>query len=346
MKNLITLITVFLVITGYCFGQKAESFDIITFQTPAGWQKEVKQNVVQFGVDNANGGICLVTLFKSIPAISSNSKENFEASWQQIVKGLVTVKDKPQMNASADENGWTAESGIAQYESDGKKGLVMLVTLTGGKKLVNILILTNTQDYQDSIAKFLESIVLPKAATETAENNSGQTGASSQTTSRLIGKWNRSGSVVPVYADPVSWGTAGYTKSRYEFRADGSYSFTERSFRMMYQNILVVKESGKYTVEGNQITISPQKSVIEAYSKRGGVDELGGLVKNQNRELEKITYQFTFYYFSGIDEWDLVLQAENPTQRDGPFSNNTTFKNAWYFDQKYNDTDLTSPKGN
>jgi hypothetical protein len=47
--------------------------------------------------------------------------------------------------------------------------------------------------------------------------------------------------------------------------------------------------------------------------------------------LEKVTYQFTKHYFSGIQEWNFVLQADKVTQRDGPHSTNTTFSNAWYF---------------
>ena len=163
--------------------------------------------------------------------------------------------------------------------------------------------------------------------------------------SRLIGKWNRSGSVHPTYADPVSWGTAGYTKSRYEFKSDGTYLFTERSFRMMMQTILVVKETGRYSVNGGTLTVSPAKSVISSYQKAGGVDALGALVKSQPRDLKPTAYKFAFHFFEAIKEWNLVLQADAPTQRDGAFSGNTTFPNAWYFDQKFTDGDLTSIKG-
>lgn len=163
---------------------------------------------------------------------------------------------------------------------------------------------------------------------------------------RLIGKWNRSGATHPHYADAASWGTAGYTTSRYELKADGSYSYTERSFWMLHEYIIIVKESGRYTVNGKELTIAPEKSVIQSYTKKNNVDELGTLVRSQNRALEKVTYTHTFHYFSGIQEWNLVLQAANPTKRDGNFSGNTTFSNAWYFDQKYIDNDLTSSKGN
>ena len=38
--------------------------------------------------------------------------------------------------------------------------------------------------------------------------------------------------------------------------------------------------------------------------------------------------------------------AESPTQRDGAFSNKKSYENAWYFDQKFTEGDLTSVRGN
>lgn len=181
------------------------------------------------------------------------------------------------------------------------------------------------------------------------QTTSSQTAPSSGNTikadSKLFAKWNRSGAVHPSYADAASWGNAGYTSSRYEFKQDGNYLFTERSFRMTHPYIIIVKENGTYTINGNQLTIIPKKSIIQRYSKKNNVDELGSIVTTDNRPLEKVTYNYQFHYFSGIQEWNLVLQADKPTLRDGNFSSNDTFQNAWYFDQKFTDKDLTSPKG-
>jgi hypothetical protein len=68
------------------------------------------------------------------------------------------------------------------------------------------------------------------------------------------------------------------------------------------------------------------------------------LKKSENRELEIVTYGFTFHYFEGIKEWNLVLQSDRPTKRDGSFSSNNTFPNAWYFDRRYTDKNLTAAK--
>lgn len=143
------------------FAQVSEKFDIVMFQVPKGWQKEVGKDSIQLGVEDANGGVCLLTIFKSVPA-TENSRENFSMAWESLVKPIVTVKAAPEMQPPTNENGWITESGFAQYESDGKKGLVILVTASGGGKMINLVGLMNTAAYQEEITKFLSSIVLPK----------------------------------------------------------------------------------------------------------------------------------------------------------------------------------------
>ena len=133
------------------------------------------------------------------------------------------------------------------------------------------------------------------------------------------------------YKNPYSVNNYGYSKAQYTFNSDGTYSFVSKTFRMTLDKILLVKESGTFQFNGNNITINPQKSVIEAWSKRDGTDKWGRLLTRQNRTLERVTYRFTKHYFSGIQLWNLVLQADKATERDGPFSSNTTFSNAWYY---------------
>ncbi|MBC7796652.1 MAG: hypothetical protein H7Z37_07255 [Pyrinomonadaceae bacterium] len=175
MKQLLFLICLGLFFSIGISAQKTETFDIITFKTPQNWQKNANKNAVQLGIDDAaTGGSCLITMFKPLPG-SSDSKVNFDSAWVKIVKETVTVSGEPQMQSPMTENGWTAESGLAQYESDGKKGLVLLVTITGQDKMVNILILTDTEKFQSEIAAFLESVDLPKIKVTAVESKTKPT---------------------------------------------------------------------------------------------------------------------------------------------------------------------------
>ncbi len=144
--------------------QTLETFDIATFQSPKSWSKLTSKDSIQISTeDKAKGTYCLITLFRSVPAPYS-PKENFDAAWQTIVKTAVNISSAPQMASPSVENGWESQSGFAPFKSDGNKGIAMLVTSSGFGQMVNVLILTNTDAYQQNILDFLGSASLKKPA--------------------------------------------------------------------------------------------------------------------------------------------------------------------------------------
>jgi hypothetical protein len=90
------------------------------------------------------GSYCLIMLFKSIPGLAS-PKENFDAAWSTIVKEAVTVSSAPQMFPADKRGEWLLAGGFAPFEKNGEKGVAVLYTATGFGKMVNALVLTNTQ---------------------------------------------------------------------------------------------------------------------------------------------------------------------------------------------------------
>ncbi|MEQ1763105.1 MAG: lipocalin family protein [Pyrinomonadaceae bacterium] len=317
-------------------------FDIVTYSAPAGWAVEKDAGSLRFTKESGTN-YCVISLTKAVDSIGDSGK-NFEILWKAMAADGLNATATPDRGKQGEKDGWQAEAAVAPFEKDGLKGAVILTTFTGNEKVVAILAISNSVSFQKDIETFVDNVKLPPIAAQKLP--AAPVAANTGDAAKLIGRWQRSGSSHPTYADPASWGTAGYTTSRYEFKPDGTYIYTERSFRMMMQNIIVAKENGRYTVSGNTLTITPAKSTISSYKKAGGVDALGAVVSTQNRKLETISYKFAFHYFEGIQEWNLVLQADTPTQRDGPFSGNTTFNNAWYFDQKYTNTDLTAVRAN
>ena len=162
MKQFICLVFCSLFFAVGASAQKLETFDIVSFKTPQGWQKQASQNAVQLGVDGgAAGGTCLITMFKALPG-NSDAKVNFKAAWQTIVKETVNVSGNPQMQPPLSKNGWIGQSGAAPYQAGGKRGFVVLVTLSGQNKMVNVLILTDTDKFEKAIDGFVDSIVLPQ----------------------------------------------------------------------------------------------------------------------------------------------------------------------------------------
>ena len=160
MKKLI-LPFIFCAFVANTFAQK-ETFDLVTYSAPKAWKKEKMEGAIQFSKEDATKGTyCLITLYKAVPG-TANSKENFDMAWASLVKEMVTVSTPPEMLPSATENGWEVQSGFAPFESDGNKGVVLLVTASAVDKMANLIILTNTDEYEKEMTAFIESISLKK----------------------------------------------------------------------------------------------------------------------------------------------------------------------------------------
>ncbi len=139
-----------------------QSFDITNFTVPKGWKKEMSESAVQFSKeDAAKGSYCIIMLLKAIPG-TTDSKANFDAAWETVVKEMVKVSTPPEMQPASKEDGWEAQTGYAGFENEGEKGVALLVTSTGYEKMVNILILTNTDAFEKDITAFLESVSFKK----------------------------------------------------------------------------------------------------------------------------------------------------------------------------------------
>ncbi len=164
MKNISIFIS-FIFSTANIFAQK-EIFDIATYTAPAAWKKAKTENAIQLTKEDvAKGTYCAITLFKSLPA-TPNAKENFDLAWTSVVKEMVTVATPPEMQSSEIENGWETHSGYAPFENESSKGVVILVTSTGYNKMMNLIILTNTDVYEKEMTAFIESIYLKKPLAE------------------------------------------------------------------------------------------------------------------------------------------------------------------------------------
>lgn len=174
MKKIL-LFPLFLIFACKMYAQQ-QTFDITTYTAPNGWKKQAGQSAVQLSQENTkDGSYCMITLFKSIPGTTS-AKENFDAAWGTVVTEMVKISGKPDMQPASKENGWEVLSGFAPFESEGQKGIALLVTSTGYQKMVNILVLTNTNTYEQELTAFLESVTLekPSAGKTTSGDNSSK----------------------------------------------------------------------------------------------------------------------------------------------------------------------------
>ena len=338
MKRILTTAFCFLLLSGVALSQTTETFDIATFKAPLGWKKEVKEKVLQLSIDDGADAYCLITLFKSIPS-AGDSTDSFKASWATIVKETVNPTSGPQMLPADNKEEWKAVGGYAPFDKEGAKGVVVLLNISGYGKMVNVLVLTNTQKYEPTMTAFLESISL-----KTPEASPVQTAApAGGDVSAIVGSWGMTTSDQSSFA--MSHGTSGYIKRQYDFSPNGTYVFMVKTFSYAMSDLLFTKETGTYRLVGNSLTITPQTGYIQGWTKGtviGGdgrvsqSDYWGKLVKTQPTKLEMVTYQISKEYFSGIDEWQLVMRTAVPTQREGPFVSSSTFPNSYFYKtQKY-----------
>ena len=310
-----------------CPAQTKEKFGIATFQPPTGWVKQTKPEGLIFATsDKAKGTFAMLVLYHD-DSSSGDPKRDFDADWGQFAVAAFSLKDKPQMDQPKQADGWTVTTGGSTFVGDLGTSAIILSTYSGFGRKFSAAAIFNSQDYVAAIDAFASSIILNK----TVASAPASTMTTVQADTSILGTWGQNLGAHMTYGDPVAAGMAGYSKDQYTFNANGTYTFVSKTFRMGYDKIILVIENGAYQINGGTLAIKPQKSVIQAWSKVNGGDGFGRMLTTQNRKLEAITYKFTKHYFSGIDQWNLVLQSDTPTERDGPFSTLTLFPNAWYY---------------
>ena len=322
MKPILSI--VLLLLSSISLLAQEETFDLATYTVPNGWKKTSNtNNAVGYTItNNQKGTYCQIGIYASTNSKGS-LEDDFESEWQELVVKTYKPTTKPELVPKTSENGWDVQAGAAPFEYSGAQAVAMLFTASNKDRCMSIVILTNTGDYQAVIEKFLESVDLKKIDVGPQPVNANNDNTS------ILGTWTMSASDQSSYR--TNNGVMNYIVRQYTLNENGTYTFITKTFDPLMDKILLGKENGTYQISGGKLTMSPQKSVLEGWSKKDNTDKFGNLLSSQNIAVEKVTYQFTKHYFSGIQEWNLVLQAGAPTKREGAFSSNALFSNAYYY---------------
>ncbi len=303
------------------FAQK-KTYDIITYTPPTGWTE--KQSTGGISYSRIQGGSWAQIAIYQHRNSNGNILADFDKAWNEIVatpgKGI-SAPEKTEPKTAGD---FTVMSGSGVWKYNGDNVASMLTVYSNQKICIALLCNATAMSYLKEYQQFIGSLQVnaPKDAAATVVQSQSQ--APGTNNIDFAGTWiSRSSS--------NGLGTSGYIENEYIFNADGSYNFYSKTFNQSLNNLILKKEKGTFIAAGKQLTLIPQTSITEGWSRKNDIDEFGKLISSQKNILEKTTYQFTKHYFEGIKEWNLVLQANSPTKRDGPFSSNTTFANAWYY---------------
>ena len=309
MKQLLFAAICLLFFSLSSFAQPSETFDIATFRSPAGWNKQATQNSIQFSTEDKDS-YCLITLFRSLPGIGT-PKENFDAAWGTIVKDAVTVSSAPQMFPSDNKGDWQLVGGFAPFEKDGAKGVALLFTASGYGSMVNALVLTNTQAYEAATTAFLESISFKKPAAE----KQPQTSDSPNGQPSLTGNFWKQGGIRQGMLGHADLSTATFSNT-FQFFSNGTYKFSKVNMQVAAPKYYLENEEGTYTVTGNTITITSKKAVFSQHR----LNKEDPPLKSGNLALSTVQYRFEFWRHD--DNWRLLLSPVdgNETKREGAFS--------------------------
>ncbi len=140
-----------------------ETFDLATYTSPNKWNKVSGiKDVISYSItDNQSGTYCQIGIYKST-ASKGSLQADFLSEWQDLVVKTYKPTSKPQLTPTTSEDGWEAQAGVAPFDFNGGKSAAMLVTMSGYGRCLSIVVLTNTDVYQQQIETFLESVDLKK----------------------------------------------------------------------------------------------------------------------------------------------------------------------------------------
>ncbi len=312
-----------------------ETYDLISYTPPSSWKKDATESTIMYTItNNTTKAWCRISIIKSTIS-KGDIDQDFESERENLIEKNYPSTDSMQLNPTQEINGYKIKSGSSPFLFENKPAVALLNTASGYGRCTSIVIITNGQEYIENIESFLSSVDLNKP--EVQETNQTPTSPNTNGPSSILGTWGKTTTNNSRYAQEN--GLFGYITCQYTFNKDGTYIFIMRNFSYL-PDILFSKESGTYKVNGTTVTVIPQKSVIEKWTK--GVskdangrevshDNLGKLITSQKRTIEKTTYRFTWEYFSGIDQWNLLLSTDKATLRDGPFNGGTNFMNTYMY---------------
>ncbi|MCK6616662.1 MAG: hypothetical protein L6Q51_03370 [Cyclobacteriaceae bacterium] len=141
--------------------QQKETLDIVTFTPPQGWKREAKEGLISFStVDQKNGTWAQVEFYKSIGS-SGDARADFEHEWREMVANRFENIPLPATEPVT-ENGWTAHQGVSVFTWQGMQSYAVLNTISGYNRVVTVVVLTNTDNYNTQIDRVIQSIDLRK----------------------------------------------------------------------------------------------------------------------------------------------------------------------------------------
>lgn len=245
MKYLILI----LILSNFSCTNAQEKFDIITYPSPNGWAKSSTLDTMTFSQEDSNGNFCLITLYRSIDA-GNNAKSNFDLSWESLVQEQLGT-GKAEMQPPSTDDGWETQVGSAPFEKEGLRGAAILLTSTQNSRMVNILVLINSDAFQSEMETFLSSLDIAQTSTSQPNSNSNSVKNPSKSTKEKPELWANMRYVPKDYYD-VTAGTKPIS-DYYIIYPNGDY-YPDAPYEGLhnFDKSVNAESWGKFTMNGSK----------------------------------------------------------------------------------------------
>lgn len=296
------------------FAQK-QTFDIVTYTPPAGWeQKQTESNISYSRIDGSSWAQIAIYQHRRC---EGDIQADFDKDWNELVATGKTISS-PEKTEPQTAEGWTVMSGSGVWQYNGANVATVLTVYSNNSVCIAVLCNATAQPYLKDYKALIGSLDLDATrvsvtpAIQNTDTTANTTASVNTGNISIIGLWTS----YVLETNGYQQYTAGYLRKEYLFKNDGTYIFRNKQWLTKAKDILFIYESGTYTVNGNQLTITPKQGIGQFWSKTNSSKEWGKLVKSSDYKSEKVTYTFQIIddatYGNGI-----VLKPGKATERDG-----------------------------
>lgn len=308
-----------------------QTFDIVTYTPPKDWTEQKGESNISYS--RIDGGSWAQIAIYQHSNSAGDIQADFDKEWNELVVSGKTISS-PEKTEPQTADGWTMMSGSGVWQYNGANVASILTVYSNNSVCISVLCNSTAKPYLKDYQTLIGSLNLDASkATETSsvENNSASANTNGVS---LTGQWEQ------YRREELAGGlngyrfyTGGYYTKEYLLKEDGTYIFRRKNWVASRDDIYFIYETGTYTVNGNQLTITPKQGKAGWWKKYGSIaNKWGSFLKADNDyKPEKTTYLFYTQHQESREDMLLILTNPNATQRDGPIDINEGTTMKWVF---------------
>ncbi len=314
MKKIV-LIQLLLMTVMHLFAQQ-KNFDIISYAPPKDWtEKPGGENISYSRIDGGSWAQIAIYAHRNS---EGDIQTDFDKDWNELVATGKSFSS-PEKTEPKSEGGWSVMSGSGVWQYNGSNVASVLTVYSNNKVCVAVLCNSTAMPYLKDYQAMISTLDIDADSVNIQQPATGNTQSANNSieSNSIVGLWTNYVLETTGYSiNGRPQYTAGYLRKEYNFYADGTYLFRNKQWLVKAPNIVFQYETGTYSVNGNQLTLSPNTGKGGFWEKTKSTKEWGSLIKSSAYNLEKTTYTFEIIIDPNYSN-SIVLKSSKPTQRDG-----------------------------